>query len=87
MPPVCKTAEKMIAEFVLTEYISTLAGDMFKDELAEKFPKETDTVGFSRILHCWPAAKCSDFLKQAYNALKPQAFAHGFPGNIRSGFP
>ncbi len=69
MPPVCKIAEKMIAEFDLTDRISTIAGDMFKDNFNELFPKDTDIVVFSRILHDWPVHKCNALLKQAYNAL------------------
>lgn len=71
MPPVCKTAQKMIAEFDLADSISTIAGDMFKDEFNQKFPKNTDIVVFSRILHDWPTQKCQYLLSQAYNTLPP----------------
>jgi ubiquinone/menaquinone biosynthesis C-methylase UbiE len=71
MPPVCKTAEKMIAEFELAESISTISGDMFIDEFGDKFPKDTDIVVFSRILHDWPIQKCRYLLKQANNVLPP----------------
>lgn len=71
MPPVCKIAEKMIAEFGLAEKISTIAGDMFKDKFNTKFPEDTDIVVFSRILHDWPMDKCSYLLRQAHAALPP----------------
>lgn len=69
MPPICKIAEKMIAEFDLTERISTIAGDMFEDNFDELFPNDTDIVVFSRILHDWPVHKCNDLLKKTYDAL------------------
>ena len=71
MPPVCKTAEQMIAQFELTENISTIAGDMFKDKFKEKFPKNTDIVVYSRILHDWPIQQCKYLLRQAFDVLPP----------------
>jgi ubiquinone/menaquinone biosynthesis C-methylase UbiE len=71
IPPVCETAEKMISEFDLADSISTIAGDMFKDQFNHKFPKNTDIVVFSRILHDWPIQKCKYLLRQAYHTLPP----------------
>lgn len=71
IPPVCRKAEKMILDFDLAENISTLSGDMFKDEFNQKFPKKTDIVVFSRILHDWPLQKCQYLLRQAYHTLPP----------------
>ena len=71
IPQVCKTAKKMIAEFDLAENISTFAGDMFQDEFNQIFPKNTDIVVFSRILHDWPTQKCIYLLRQAYHTLPP----------------
>lgn len=71
IPSVCKSAEKMILDFDLAENISTLSGDMFKDEFNQIFPKNTDIVVFSRILHDWPMQKCKYLLRQAYNSLPP----------------
>lgn len=71
IPPICKIAEKMIAEFDLAANISIIAGDMFKDEFHKKFPQNTDIVLFSRILHDWPIEKCKHLLRQAHNTLPP----------------
>lgn len=71
IPSVCKTAEKMILDFDLEENISTLSGDMFKDAFNQKFPRNTDIVVFSRILHDWPIQKCKYLLQQAYDTLPP----------------
>jgi ubiquinone/menaquinone biosynthesis C-methylase UbiE len=72
IPSVLKSTEKVILDFDLAENISFLSGDMFKDEFNQIFPKNTDIVVFSRILHDWPMKKCKYLLKQAYNALPPE---------------
>ena len=71
IPPVCITAKKMISDFDLAENISALPGDMFKDNFREVFPRGTDIVVFSRILHDWPIQDCEYLLRQAYDALLP----------------
>jgi SAM-dependent methyltransferase len=63
-------------EVILKKFISSncsgrvnmIEGNFFKHE----FPKEYDTILFSRIVSDWSAEKCRHLFKNAKNALKPK---------------
>lgn len=71
LPPVCKISDRIINEFGLSDRIKTIPGDMFKDDLKEKIPENTDAIIFSRILHDWPIDKCEYLLNSAFDLLPP----------------
>ncbi|MCP4110339.1 MAG: hypothetical protein GY749_33255 [Desulfobacteraceae bacterium] len=65
IPSVCKEAEKTIAEYGLSDRVTTMTGDMFKDDL----PTGTDVITLSRILHDWPFQVGETLLTKCFNAL------------------
>jgi hypothetical protein len=66
LPPVEPIAQKHIAAAGLSDRISTVGGDFFKDP----FPK-ADVITMGMILHDWNLEKKMQLIRAAYDALPP----------------
>jgi len=66
LPPVEPIAQKHIAELGLSDRVSTVKGDFFKDPL----PK-ADVITMGMILHDWDLEKKMHLIRSAYDALPP----------------
>ncbi len=64
LPPVELIAKETIAQFGLSERITTVSGDFFTDD----FPK-ADVIALGNILHDWNLEKKKSLIRKAYEAL------------------
>jgi precorrin-6B methylase 2 len=64
LPPVEPIAKESIAQFGLSERVTTVNGDFFTDE----FPK-ADVITLGNILHDWDLEKKKLLIRKAYEAL------------------
>ena len=64
LPPVEPIAKETIAQFDLSERITTVNGDFFADD----FP-QTDVITLGNILHDWNLVKKKLLIRKAYEAL------------------
>jgi len=65
LEPVCKIAERNIAEYGLQAQITTIVRDMFKDPWLEKH----DGVLFGNIFHDWDLEHCYMLAQRAFDVL------------------
>ena len=64
LPPVEPIAKETIAQFGLSERVTTVSGDFFADD----FPK-ADIIALGNILHDWDLEKKKLLIRKAYEAL------------------
>ncbi len=65
LPQVCRHAEKYIDMYRVTDRVSTMPFDMFRDT----WPTGHDAVFMSDIFHDWTIEVCIDLAKSAFNSL------------------
>lgn len=65
LAPVCDIARGYIEKEKLSDKITALPGDFFKDD----FPQGIDVVLFSNLLHDWEESKIEQLLKKTFQSL------------------
>jgi acetylserotonin N-methyltransferase len=67
LEPISEIATSNVAEYGLSDRVSTMAGDMFKDQ----WPYGHDAILFGNIFHDWDVDSCQQLAQSAYDALPP----------------